>query len=453
MKFPGFVVRKTSVYLGLLVAAREKNSGFEVLYTAGFGYQNIGDEAQLSTNLQIWDKISDKVSVTLLSTDPAYTRKEHGSYDVLFASRNILWGYKNLEYSGIGETKFFQLFFRLKFTSVMLTAFFVKYFNIGLFASPELAYFLKRLKNADLLHIGGGGYLTGKTPSRLFDYMGLIRLSNFLNTDIILSGHNIGIWQNKYQRRMGKHIKKAKFIGLRDDDKSIESLKQISVYDEKKVIPLFDDALFCENANPEIFNKYLKLNSLEKDTKYILINAYYFKSTEKQVKETLLKLNNIIEQNLNNRKIKIVLLAMHYSDLPALKFIKKNLKVESEIFRHDDNFRIVISLIRNAYAVISTRHHPLIFAMSGAVPILSIVFDAYFKHKNIGAMKLFGQEKYVLDNSEIDSGEINIKLKYILENKNSISKSISNKLDNFKGKKGYIIKEYLEKYTNIKKNQ
>jgi len=450
LKLPGFIVRKTSVYLGLLVSAREKNAGFKVLYTAGFGYENIGDEAQLSTNLQIWDKIGKGISVTLLSPNPSYTRKVHGNYDVIYASRNSLWGYKNLDYSGIGETKLFPLFFRFRLASVLISAFFVKYFNIGFFSSPERNFFLKRLKDADVLHIGGGGYLTGKTPSRLLDYMGLIKIANFFNTDVILSGHNIGIWQNSFQKKIAKQLKKAKYIGLRDNDKSIESLKEISVYDEKKVIPLFDDALFCEDASKNELQEYFIKNNLNINKKYILINSYFFKSTERVVKETLIKLSNIIDNNFKDKDVEIVLLSMHSSDLPALKFLQKNIKTKSTIFKHNDNFKIVVSLIRNAHMVISMRHHPIIFAMSGGVPTLSIVFDDYFKHKNVGAMKLFEQENFVCREDELENGSFENKLQKIIEERESISAIILKNTSNYNKDKGLIIRKYLRNYTNLK---
>lgn len=453
LKFPGFIVRKSSVYLGLLVAVREKKLKFEVLYTAGFGYENIGDEAQLSTNLQIWDKISDDVSVTLLSPNPAYTRKVHGNYEVIYASRNSLWGYKNLDYSGLGETKLFPLFFRLRLVSVLVSAFFIKHFNIGFFSSPERNYFLKRLKNANVLHVGGGGYLTGKTPSRLFDYMGLLRIANFLNTDVILSGHNIGIWQNKYQKRIAKQLKKAKFIGLRDNNKSIKSLKEIGVYDEKRVIPLFDDALFCDDAALDELKKFFIINSLDINKKYILINAYFFKSTEKLVKQTLVKLSNIIENNFKTEDVEVILLSMHDSDLPALKFIQKTLKIKSLIFNHNNDFKIVISLIRNAHIVISMRHHPIIFAMSAGVPTLSIVFDDYFKHKNNGAMKLFEQEEFVCRENEVGDGAFETKLQKMINQRDFISSIIMRNTKGFQKNKGLIIKKYLKEYTNLKINK
>lgn len=453
LKLPAFIVRKSSVYLGLLVAVREKKRKFEVLYTAGFGYENIGDEAQLSTNLQIWNNISDDISVTLLSPNPDYTRKVHGSYEVIYASRNSLWGYKNLDYSGVGETKLFPLFFRIRLASVLVSAFFIKYFNIGFFSTPERNYFLKRLKNANVLHIGGGGYLTGKTPSRLFDYMGLLRVANFFNTDVILSGHNIGIWQNNHQKRVAKQLKKAKFIGLRDNDESIKSLKEISVFNEKKVIPLFDDALFCDDASHNELEGFFKKNSLVINKKYILINSYFFKSTEKIVKQTLIKLSKIIEDNFKTDDVEIVLLSMHNSDLPALKFIQKTLKIKSLIFKHDDDFKVVISLIRNAHLVVSMRHHPIIFAMSGGVPTLSIVFDDYFKHKNIGAMKLFEQEDFVCRENEVGDGTFERKLQKMIKSREIISSIIMKNTKRFRENKGLIIKKYLKNYTNLKINK
>jgi coenzyme F420-reducing hydrogenase beta subunit/polysaccharide pyruvyl transferase WcaK-like protein len=443
LKLPAFFIRKISVYLSILSLIKEQQYPFEVIYTAGYGYKNIGDEAQLSSNLAIWKEIAPKAKLTLLSPNPDYTRETHGNYEVIKATRNTFWGYHGIEYAGIGNTKFFKYLFKYKLLGLRLNAFFIKHFSTSFFISPESSYLLKKLKTAKVLHIGGGGFLTGKTASRLYDNMGLIRLANYFDTDIILSGHNIGIWQNKSQKRIAKQLKKAKLIGLRDNENSIKGLKEVGVFAKEKVFAFFDDALFCEPASKNELASYFNQNQISIDEKYILVNAYFFKNTETIVKETLEKLAIQLNEINKQKKYNIVLLSMHSSDLPALQFLESKLTSTAKIFSHDDNFRIVISLIQNAELTITMRHHPIIFSMAGGVPTLSIVFDDYFKHKNIGAMKLFDQEKYVHLYKDLFDETFKQQLIKVINERNNISKIIEQHVDQYRSQKGYIIKKYL----------
>jgi polysaccharide pyruvyl transferase WcaK-like protein len=92
------------------------------------------------------------------------------------------------------------------------------------------------------------------------------------------------------------------------------------------------------------------------------------------------------------------------------------------------------------------KHHPIIFSMAGAVPTISVAFESYANHKNIGAMSLFGQSEYALEYTALDNGVFDDKLSYLLKNKDFISKQILEKIQIFEKDKGAIIKKYTENY-------
>ncbi len=442
LKLPAFIIRKMNVYLKILSITKELNHPFEVIYTAGYGYKNIGDEAQLSSNLSIWKEKAPDAKITLLSPNPEYTRNLHGNYEVLQASRNSFWGFQGIEYAGIGGKSLFKHFFRFRFFLLKINVALIKIFNRTIGISPESAYLLKKLKAAKVLHIGGGGFLTGKTESRLFDYMGLIYIADKLGTDVILSGHNIGIWQNKYHKRIAKQLKKVKFIGLRDNAGSVKDLHEINIYDKQKVFPLFDDALFCPSIDKETLQKQFFKNGINPDKKYIIVNAHFLKETKTIVEEALNKLTQALK---NKTEYLIILLSMHSSDFAALEYLQNKLGSNTFLFKHNDDFKTVISLIQNAEITITLRHHPIIFSMAGAVPTLSIVFDDYFIHKNIGAMTLFKQEDKVKLYKDDFSFEQEIDS--LIKNRNKISNVIKEKVAEYKKQNGFIIEKYLKTYA------
>lgn len=431
----------------LLIKRRYKSKSKptpEVIYTAGFGYHNIGDEAQLATNLQLWKKLAPEYKITLLSPNPDLTRKIHGNYDILSASRTSFFGITGYPYLALGETRYFYLYYWLRKQVILFSALTMKYLNRAPLLGPESAVLLKRLKKADLLHVGGGGLFTGKTQSRLYDLSFLIKIAWLLDTDIILSGHNIGIYNNFRQKNALKRLNKAKLIGLRDSSDSIEALKELNLYDEDKVIPLFDDALFFDALSPELFAKELEKRGIDPLKKYFAVNCYFGKNSEKQAKEMLSILAQYLKEFVRSNNFEVLLVPMDHTDLFPLEHLNFLIGKRSTIIQHDDDAKFVASIYRNAYATITTRHHPIIFSMGGSTPVISIVFEEYFKHKNIGALKLFNLEDYVIRFDENFKDLFERKISTLVNQYSTIQSSIALKMDELAQKKGFIIKKYLD---------
>ncbi|WP_320168293.1 polysaccharide pyruvyl transferase family protein [Mangrovibacterium marinum] len=416
----------------------------EVIYTSGFGYRNIGDEAQLETNLQLWRKIAPEYKVTLLSPNPDYTRRIHGNFDILTASRNSFLGISGFDYLGLGDSRLFYPYYWLRKQIIWANAFMIKYLNRTIFIGPESSILLKRLKKADLLHIGGGGLFTGKTKSRLYDLSLLIRLAHYLHTNIILSGHNIGLWRNTQQKNALKKLKYAKIIGLRDNSGSIEALKKLRIYDQNKVIPLFDDALFCEGMPKAELEKHFSAQGINPNKKHIAINCYTTATIQKKVEEAIDKISAQLKPLSD--EFEFIAISTHPVDEKINDYFRSKLP-DTKILQHNDNTALVVSCFQHAHICITVRHHPIIFSMSGCVPTISFTFDDYYELKNFGALKLFGQGKQVFqykkDTFKETFGPL---LKRTLENRESISREIQLHLNEFSKNKGYIIKKYIEDY-------
>lgn len=50
---------------------------------------------------------------------------------------------------------------------------------------------------------------------------------------------------------------------------------------------------------------------------------------------------------------------------------------------------------------LTLKHHPIVFSMGNGVPCVGIVFDAYYRHKNSGALGLFDMQDWLLDTKTI----------------------------------------------------
>ena len=51
--------------------------GIHILITGGYGYGNVGDEAQLNANLNRWKQKHPHAHITVLSPHPEYTSEHH----------------------------------------------------------------------------------------------------------------------------------------------------------------------------------------------------------------------------------------------------------------------------------------------------------------------------------------------------------------------------------------
>lgn len=419
-----------------------RSSHFEVLYTAGFGYGNLGDEAQLHANLKNWERLRPDCKITILSPNPDYTKDCHGPYEVIHASRCTLWSGFNLDYFGVGNRKIFMPLFFGKLVWVFCNAIFYKYTRL-VFMSPNSAYLLYKLRTADVLHIGGGGFITGKTASRLYDYMALIWLARFFGTEVILSGQTIGVWRNPVQKMFARQLSRATFIGLRDRIDSIKALNELGLYDENKVKVLFDDALFCPSADRQTLIGVLDEIGISIDG-YVAINVHYWIFDKSIVNDALDKMAIALDQIYAIHGLVYVMVPMVENDRDAMVYLKQQMSSPCYIFDKLKDFRLAVAAIANAKACITMKHHPIVFAMGGAVPTVSIYFEEYYQHKNIGAMKLFEQEGFAFSHESLGNGQVFSAIDDILKRRDAISNTIRSFLDEYKKISGEIIRLYLK---------
>jgi polysaccharide pyruvyl transferase WcaK-like protein/coenzyme F420-reducing hydrogenase beta subunit len=437
----GFLSR-LRVFWAIMSRNRDyRSTHFEVLYTAGFGFGNLGDEAQLHANLKNWERLRPDCKVTILSPNPDYTRECHGFYEVIHAARRTLWSGFNIDYFGFGKSKIFMPLFFGKFVWVVCNAVLYKYTRL-VFMSPNSAYLLFKLRTADVLHIGGGGFLTGKTASRLYDYMALIWLARLFGTEVILTGQTIGVWRNALQKIFAKQLRKASFIGLRDGVDSVKALQEIGVYDEDKVKVLFDDALFCPPANKDALTSVFKDLGVPNDG-YIALHVHYWRVDKSIVNSALDCLAETLDKIYTLHGLAYVLVPMEANDLEAMVYLKQKMSSPIYLFDKFNDFRLSVAAIASAKACITMKHHPIIFAMGSAVPTLSLYFEDYYQHKNIGAMSLFGQQGYVFSHELVNDGQVFSAIDEMLKDRDVISCNIRSSLSEYEKLSGEIIRLFL----------
>lgn len=364
----------------------EKYTTKKILVAGGYGYGNTGDEAQCDATLKLLTERYPDYQIINLTPDVVYSKKEHPKYNHDYASRVLFFnnGRKHNCFDFKGKITR-KLKFILKSILIYINALLAKNNLPTVFLDVNASKFLYELKEAELLYFCGGGYLTGRTLSRLWDGILVCVLASVFDTPVVMSGQTIGLWGtcfNKLFARWG--LKNVRVITVRDENYSLNDLKEIGLSGEK-YFPTHDDALFCDKSEGK---------QIAEDN-YITLNFHYWGMKDSEKTTYIDKLNKIINYVLDKTDYDIVFIPMHRTDKNSFDdYISKFSNNRLKCFDYDYDFRKVRRVIADSKMCITMKHHPIIFAMGEGVPAISLAFSDYYLHKNIGALTQYKQDKY-----------------------------------------------------------
>jgi len=420
----------------------------QILILGGYGYANAGDEAQLNYTYNFLAKHYPEYELKVLSPDPAHTAKAHGfkAYDaprVAFFDANK----PGKPYKCDNLLK--KIRFWLKATHIYTNALLIRHNYPTIFLDDEAKNLIHEIKNSSLIFFSGGGYLTGKTLSRLWDGIVFIKLASLFDTPVVLSGQTTGIWQNIFNKTLaGLAFRDVKLISLRDKQKSLLALKEIGVNPEN-IIPTHDDALFCEKEEDiEYLLKNSSMNDEDIQKGYIVMNFLYFGQQKRRI--LINKMKSVIDVIKAETDLNILLVPMHKTDEEALEnyyYCVEEDNSRTFILNYDYDFKKIRGVISKAHYCITMRHHPIIFALGEGVPTISLAQNEYFVHKNSGALDLCGQQKFCINlNDEEFLDRFKTLFNELINNETAIKAQIAVKLDELKAKRNVFdekLREYL----------
>lgn len=414
-----------------------------VLISGGYGYGNVGDEAQLAANLQHWRRVAPRCRLTVLSPNIEYTRTLHGPVRVELAPRRALFARKGREY--FGSVRFFKLAFPWIAFICLFNAWLLRAGLpvIGLTATQ--ARLLNEVKETDVLFLSGGGYLTGMTLTRLWDNMLLIRLAHLFGVPVILSGQTIGVFKDRVSRMLARWgLKEAKLIYLRDAVDSPQDLAAIGLTGDR-IKSTFDDALFFSAAPFAQVAEILRSAGIDPDKPYLAVNVHYWGQKAEDSRLIMKGMARALDCIQKDLRLQIVFVPMVHLDEGAIEEVNASMQLPGRMPVHGYRPDLAVGIIQNACLCVTMKHHPIIFAMAGAVPTVSITFDDYYHHKNHGAMKIFAQEdlliKCIPEHLERHLVE---KTKDAFERRAEISLCISAVVDELKIMSGEAISRFMK---------
>jgi polysaccharide pyruvyl transferase WcaK-like protein len=370
----------------------------EVLILGGYGFGNTGDEAQLNANLVRWRDSGAHLDVVVLSPNPNYTSKHHKCRSAL-ASRVIFFR-SNVTVHYNHSDRRFRFAFWLTLIRMELNA---RLMRAGLspwLATSQESRFLGRLQSATAIHVSGGGFMTGPTRSRLWDTCLVLRICSRLNVPYFLTGQTLGLFQNSRDRWLARTaLQKAVGISLRDPEASRDELIEVGVAAEK-LVSSYDDALFCETADRNDTVTVLAHSGAVPEREYLAVNYHWWGMDEETRVRSAKHLAATLDKVVDTNGLQIIFVPMIKGDVKPQRAVADKMDNSAVLLDYDYTFPMARSVIAGGFALLSFKHHPLIFAMGETTPCIGISFDPYYYRKNVGAMANLGMERFCLDRGE-----------------------------------------------------
>ncbi len=378
--------------------SRKTKNDRKILVLGGYGYRNVGDEAQLSANLKELSAVFPDALIKVLSPNPLYTFLEHGRCLVGEAPRTAFYDEGESKLYRL-DTIFAKIIFWGRSIWLYLNTMLVRCGLPVLFLPAKRAGMLHELATSDLVFFSGGGYLTGSTLSRLWEALFFIAYADLLRVPVVLSGQTIGVWDSRLTKFLARWaFRKPRIITTRDAEDSLAALSSIGIQ-HKNIFSTFDDALFCEKAADETVKDALRRSGLTEGRRYVTLNFHFWgMNTPEQKNDIMARIAAMIEYIRGRTEMDICCVPMTPADRQAmLDFMEIRPEPELKLLAHDDDFRIVRGCIAGSEICITMKHHPIIFSLGEGTPVISLAKGEYYRHKNSGALKLFGLEKFNMD--------------------------------------------------------
>ena len=440
-------LRAAARFWGLRRPVRPANlSHLRVLISGGYGYENVGDEAQLAANLRCWRNTVPDCRITVLTPDEPFTERTHRVRTEL-APRVVFFDALGKPYYHSSSWQF-KLRFLFLAPLLLFNARLIRAGLPVLGITARQARLLDVISNSDVLFLSGGGYLTGTTLSRLWDHMLLIRLADAFGVSTVLSGQTIGVFKDRLSRMLANWgLKKAKLIYLRDCPESERALESIGIGGEQ-VESTFDDALFFQAAptTKKVF-RVLAGSGIDTNRPYLVVNVHYYhwvlsSDASSVVLKQLASALDFISSDLD---LQIAFVSMIRDDMAALRAVMSLMQKPGVLIDHEYNLEVAVGVIRNADLCLTMKHHPIIFAMGGGVPTIAIALDDYYVHKNRGALKIFGQERFVVSCPPDElCPHVTERLEEAWSQREEISSQIKARLEELRPRAGEVIYRWLE---------
>ena len=415
-----------------------------IVLVYGGSYSDIGDESQLSTDLNNLRKHVPGTNFLVLSDNPDYTGKHHKVESDCSINNYMLIGYpKNanrIEKKLIRIIRYLRLAYFLKGMLFILNARRLTKNKRAVFLNEKETMLLMKLRESDLLFNVGGGYFTSLNRLELYSKCFMYLIYRTFRKPIIMSGMMIGPFNNWFDKWLARFaLNRVNVITLRDKS-SLPVLERIGIT-KPIIMATADDAILLPCASRREVATILSNEGVNLDRTLIGINvfsrglAYDLNVPHTRMRKALSLLAKALDCLISKHNAEIVFIPTSYhaeaDDRMAAVSLKKLMIHNDKLHVIKDEYdeQTIKGIIRQMDLVIGYRYHFIIFAATSLVPSIGIYVDSYYERKLNDIFNIIGLGEYVVDIQNADFQKIISMIERALHEKELIRKKLSPKVE------------------------
>lgn len=276
--------------------------------------------------------------------------------------------------------------------------------------------FAERLAACDVVVGIGGAYLNSYWGTRIFWFEAAYALCRRLGIPYCLTGQNFGPFRAEQRRGLAELFAGAALITSRDDGGSARELAGLGV-PEERVETQADSALFL-TPDHDGARALRQRIGLDDDARYVVVNLHpwFYESAAASEQAAVVDFCRELIEDLG---LSVVFLPMEYrTDLDfrcGLRLRESLGQIDGFHLAPTDEFfltpQAVKGLVAGSAFVLTTRLHPMIFAMGEGRPFLALScpqFDRLYDRKLGGAARVCGydSERHIVAVRGLTAGKL-----------------------------------------------
>jgi polysaccharide pyruvyl transferase WcaK-like protein len=393
-----------------------------VVVAGGSGFGNCGDEALLFSALKAVADVAPDATCVISANNPAMAARTLRGMPVgLLTSLRMgaFGGDRHYQQADdVFRTRWQELDASLGHDSAVAWPPFVR--------DPRgLQRLNEAICHATLVLVHGGGVLTSATRSRLWELALLARWAQRRQVPVAWRSHQLGPFEAEDRALAAGLLSSASFVSTRDVGESSDHARALDARIPVPVHEAVDDAFLWRVPPPAWDTPARRLQPWPAERSYICacfrdnpsvgVTARAFEAFVHAVR-TASRLSGL----------PVVLLPMGRFDIAVLQRVAERLGAPATVWACADDWLEPPAIAQRAALMISVPHHPLIFALQGGVPVLSLAEGAYYVAKNRGSLRGFGLQGFAVDVSVPDADRlIERRLRSLLRHLGTLSRAIA----------------------------
>jgi len=292
----------------------------KILISGYYGFGNIGDEAILKAMIQEFDKMEDKIELTVLSHKPEETTSQ---------------------------------------------------FKVKAVDRSKIGSLVKSIRQTDVL-VSGGGSLLQESTSKLsiYYYLFIYFVAMIFRKKIIVYSHGIGPVHSKLSKRLIKFIfNKVAAISVRDQRSKDELITYGVSHDKIEVTadPVVSFSRFGRQRGLDYFKTFPSFDPSLKTIGFAIKG-----DKNKCIQEDILTVIDLLKKKPCN----IVMVPFHFTeDMTLMQEIANKSQHEIICIDKRQHVDLMMSMIEAMDVLVGVRLHALIFSAVSETPVVGLSYD------------------------------------------------------------------------------